>query len=378
LLRDVFVNIFSINHLRYIILIVVGIIWSIAIISTRNIRLPDRFHGLVAVFFGWATLSAMWSLDVSRTIDIIPSFLLILGILGLIWDNFRTVLQVELGLQTVVLAASVLVVLVIRNFLSGQPVYPGRYSGGGLNPNVLATIVVLSIPIAWYLSTSSSLLSNQRKFSFTNLIYIPLAFAVIFLTGSRQAMVACIPVLGAIVWTLQRQHNIFKLWMVVFTLSSLLFIGATVAPEYILERAVSVPAEIISGNFGTRIIQWQAGWELFANQPFRGIGSHAFHTAIESLIGRNVSPDNTYLTVLYELGVVGFILFGIILVRIWGLILYLDRSSLILWTTMVLTFVLLWLVNDWMKPPLMWILFGLITAHAAAQSQANYWNKSRG
>jgi hypothetical protein len=320
----------------------------------------------------WASISLLWSLDVSRTVDRIPSYILISFVILLIWDSMRKERHIIHGMQVYVFASAILCVLTLVNAATGIQYLPGRYSGGGYNPNVLATPVALSIPIAWYLFVTSGRGAYPRVVARANLGYIPTALLVIMLTASRQAMVTAIVALSFVAWDLQRKsHSLtVKKYSILLLLTG--SIGLFVMPEEVVTRLASIPREVFTGDLGTRLRQWTAGFVLFAQYPFVGIGSGAFRTTIDTLIGYQVAPDNTYLTVLYELGLIGAGLFSVIVLRLFGVLGQFNRvRERGLWLSTLVMLALFWFVNDWFASPTIWILLGLLITHARETTYSN-------
>ena len=351
--------------IRYFVVSVVGAAWILTILVRKEIRSPDRLHILVALFFGWAGLSILWSSNVAQTTNLLPSFLLNIVICIFIWDSFRTERQLKKGLRSIVFAGFVWTIFVIREFFLGIQYSPGRYSALGINPNKVATIIVIGIPIAWYLSIIR-FPDNKYKIIGRSILYITLSLSAILLTGSRQAIVAGIPAFLFILWSISKRYKFLtpRVYLPVFIL--VIVLTSILLPDFILQRIQTIPTEIQTGDIGSRTTQWTAGWKLFTQNPFLGVGSGSFMTSVEPLIGYEVGPDNTFFTILYELGMVGIILFTVIVGRILGILTYFKREKLLFWISLLLMWIALWIVNDWMKRPHLWIVFGLLMAHAVA------------
>lgn len=365
LLRTAVFSITGLIEIRYVLLFLIVVTWVAAIFRSSDFQLLDRFHVIVLGLLAWASLSASWSLDVSRTLDRIPSYVLIAIVLLLIWDSMRDERRVLHGMQVYVLASAVLCLLTILNAAMGVQYLPGRYSGGGYNPNVLATPVALSIPLAWYLFTRQGRWAQPRALVVANLGYVPIALLVIVLTASRQAMVAVVVGLSYIAWDLQRGSRFWTVRKYSVLLVLFVSVGLFAVPEEVITRLASIPREVFSGDLGTRLRQWTAGYALFAAHPFTGVGSGAFRTTIDTLIGYEVAPDNTYLTVLYEHGLIGAGLFFVAIVRTLGIVWQFERiPTRGLWLSILCMLALFWLVNDWFASPTVWILLGLLVTHA--------------
>jgi O-antigen ligase len=131
-----------------------------------------------------------------------------------------------------------------------------------------------------------------------------------------------------------------------------------------------------------RTMIWRAGWVVFNQSPFRGVGAAAFAPSVEHALGMpfhgsgiddggpaNVElvAHNTFISVLVEQGVIGFALFlGILLTLVfsaWHLPLV-DRAF---WLSVLLTWAIGVSSLTWEDRKPSWFLFGVLVAAAAAQ-----------
>jgi O-antigen ligase len=141
----------------------------------------------------------------------------------------------------------------------------------------------------------------------------------LFLTSSRGGLIALgVALIAAVVLGGRRRGT-----MIAAALGAVLvtvFYFATIAPDAVRER-VTHP----EGGTG-RVDIWKVGWRMVEANPIHGVGSGNFTTAsIHYLLqpGKLVRDDfivdtpkvahNTYLQILAELGIVGFLLFITIL-----------------------------------------------------------------
>lgn len=326
---------------------------------SQQIRKPDRFHFLVVILFMWIGASRIWSVVPTEATEI-TTILRVIVITLLIWDIFRTHERVLWALRTYIFSSSILSVGVLYNYINSNTYAGVRYTVVGLNPNTVATIIVLSIPFCWYFSDFSENKPGQMPSLY---VFIGVISSIsILLSGSRQAVIACLPMAGYIVYSIyKRTTEASVLLFSLFVILSLNF-----APDFVIQRIVSIPSEISTLDFGSRIVQWRAGLQLFYTNPLIGIGSGAFIHLIESYIGYKVAPDNTYLTVLYELGIIGFLVFLLIIGRVSGVINGISNTrNKIMWAMVFFMCILIFMTNDWLKQPLFWIIFSLLLVNSS-------------
>ena len=63
-----------------------------------------------------------------------------------------------------------------------------------------------------------------------------------------------------------------------------------------------------------RFVLWIYAWKLFKRFPFWGVGWRHFHLLAQTNIGENIQVHNVYLQILCETGMLGFVLYIIMLV----------------------------------------------------------------
>ena len=120
-----------------------------------------------------------------------------LGILSwMLWDLYTTPKALRSALQAYILGAFIAIGGTFYNFVSGQVIglYSGsRFSGVGMNANDLALILILGLPVAWYLMNTND---EENKIGirwFVNFAYILLAIFAILLTASRTSVFSIAP-----------------------------------------------------------------------------------------------------------------------------------------------------------------------------------------
>jgi O-antigen ligase len=110
---------------------------------------------------------------------------------------------------------------------------------------------------------------------------------------------------------LTESQKVAAVLTLVLLISAVLFF----APKTSWERLATMPDELAKGTLNSRTLIWSAGWEIFREHPFLGIGTNAFRVMVSRVlevpIGQEIlSPappaHNTFLSVLVEQGVLGF------------------------------------------------------------------------
>jgi O-antigen ligase len=272
------------------------------------------FLFVLLLFVGWSLISATWAEYPGAAIlgftRYLPNALLFL----IVFAAVRTRDQ----LMWVVGA------FVIGAFLSGlygifvpPPAADiGRLAGAGGDPNETAAAMVAGLALATALAVAARGKPLVRMACTAAVVVCTLA---LFLTSSRGGLIALGVALIAAVLLGGRRRGTMLAAAVGLVLVTV-FYFATIAPASVTER-VTHPG----GGTG-RVDIWTVGLRMVRDNAIEGVGSGNFQTSsIHYLLepGKLVRDDfivdtpkvahNTYLQVLAELGIVGFVLFMTIL-----------------------------------------------------------------
>jgi O-antigen ligase len=112
-------------------------------------------------------------------------------------------------------------------------------------------------------------------------------------------------------------------------------------PQTLIERLATTQSEVQGGRFGGRGKLWEAGLEVFPANPVFGVGIGGYKAAITPVLGPAAQvAHNSYLSVLIEHGIVGFVLYMMMFVAAFRSILKLPvlerRFALVLLATLVI------------------------------------------
>jgi O-antigen ligase len=251
----------------------------------------------------------------------------------------------------------------ILSYMNGSKALYERYSASGFDPNDLALLLALSLPISFYLSVFHS----HGLVTWFYRMQQATVMVAIGLTSSRAGLIATLIALCYLAFLFTRMSFPQKA-------ASFLVAAATVAsaviflPETSWKRWGGIGQEMQQGTWGDRKLIWTAGWDLFERRPVRGVGAGAFGAEIQRVWPGPPSPlvaHNTFLSILIEEGLIGFGLFFALLVNLVVLALELPSLEAKLWLVMLITwatgvFSLTW---EGRKPS--WFLFGLLAAWSA-------------
>jgi O-antigen ligase len=342
--------------------------WVLAVLVAGRFRRPHPFHLAVGLFVLWNIASVFWSLGNEETVQRIVTYILLFGMIWLFWDLYTTPETLRAGAQAYILGAYVSIGSIFLNYVAGREAYAfsgGRYTGSGLNPGDLALILVLGLPLAWHLAVSASESKGSSILKLVNYAYIPASLFAILLTGARVALFAIIPALLYIVGTNARLKLSSRILVLVALTGSLLVLQPHI-PQTSIDRLATASTSIATGDFGGRMSLWRAAIATFSQYPLWGVGSGAFRTVVE--LGG--ATHNTFLSVLAELGIIGFVLFVVILAIVVYKAVHQPKSYSQLWLAVFAVWVIGVSAQSWEFRKPTWLFFSLVVISANVSRQA--------
>lgn len=346
---------FSIN--RLIGMVAIGV-WGILVLARQKIRHVHPFLLFVLLFIVWNLFSLFWTIDRDLTIARIKTYAQLGIMCFMIWDLVDSKRRLLIAIQTYVLGAYISVIGTIVNFLKGVEAY--RYSGGryvatGFNANDLAVILALGLPLAWYLFISTIENSGKRWIAVINLLYIPTAIFAIFLTGSRGGFITAMLSLCYILPTVGRMGRKVKIPFTILFIV-LMIAAVIIIPDSTMQRIMSTFNSGETDYLGGRLQIFADAAGIIDKNPLLGVGSGAFKSATRF----GTIAHNTFLSILSETGIVGFMLFCCILIFAGLEAIRHPRYEALLWITVMG----MWAIGgssvswDYQKPT--WLLLTLI------------------
>jgi O-antigen ligase len=128
------------------------------------------------------------------------------------------------------------------------------------------------------------------------------------------------------------------------------------------ERFSTIGTELTQGDLNKRTDLWREGLATFVEHPLTGVGSGMYRSVNSS----GKVAHNSYISVLVELGLIGFVLFGIILAiavaQAWSHPSGWDKSF---WLSLLLVWAIGASTLTWEYRKTTWLFFSLIVASAA-------------
>lgn len=348
--------------------LVVGLIWLATLLIQGRMRKFTPYHVMVCLFVLWNAVSVMWSEDPNRSVAHLRTWVQTLVLVFIMWDLYTTRTTILAGLQAYILGAYVAVGSAIQNYLSGNAYYTNyqRFSPGDTNPDGFGFILALGIPLAWYLAGSKGTGRLGSLFKFINYAYIPAAFIGLALSGTRTALVASLVGMGFGLISLTR----IRLWarIAIFLLLTgvIFFLWPYVQTLESFQRLGTTATELTQGDLNNRTNNWREGLDTFVEHPIIGVGSNMYRS--QNSLGK--VGHNSFISVLVELGLVGFFLFAVILAIVfnqaWSHPYKWEKSF---WLTVFTVWAIGSSTLTWEHRKTTWLFLSFIVASAALARQ---------
>ncbi|MGR8934306.1 MAG: O-antigen ligase family protein [Gammaproteobacteria bacterium] len=333
--------------------------WILTVLLEGRFRHLRMVHGVIFFFVFWNGLSIFWSLDTTGTLGRFFTYLQLAVLAVIVFDLFKTRLAMKAGMQAYVLGAFVSAVNTADNYLHGVSYYFKRYSAGGLQVNDLGLILALGIPLAWYLAMIEKEGRQSLWLKLINLAYLPMGFFGIFLTASRAALLAALPGCLFIAWSFMSRLSAGRR-LLLFVLTGISIIAVLpFIPEASLRRYSETGTAVTEGGLAGRLATWRDGLYVFFDHPILGVGSRAFTSAAEET---GHVAHNFVIALLVELGVIGFIIYAVVLLMTAYNAALQPKWIRRLWLTVLLSWFLGASFHNWEHRKQTWLFLSLVTA----------------
>jgi len=290
----------------------VAVVWGVATAVSSGLRRPGESATLLLLFTAWVTVSPMWSARPSESLGRASTMLQLTVMVLLTVNVVRSRRRLAGLLAAFVLGDAVLGLSVLQQLASGVTL--ARYTPDGANPNDVAFLMCLGIPMAWYL-----VLRVERPDLRLLLGCFPLlAVAVVVLTASRSALLLLGPALLIIPLTVRQLSPVARSMLGAVVVGSVAAAvrGAVLLPSAPLQRLGTTLSELQTGTLDNRLVLWDIGLDLFGDHPVLGVGAGAAPEFVGRTYSLQAGLRNTYLSVAVQLGTVGVLIFGLLLLSV--------------------------------------------------------------
>lgn len=335
----------------------------IAVLARASAKRLPPYLVLSGAFVVWSILSVVWSVTPEAG-GICVTYVSCWLFAWMIWEFCCTDSRQSAVIHAYLLGCVVSLLMLFGDFAAsrGSASFVMRYTGARMNPNQLALVFALSIILAIYLATRSTL-----KIRWLRLVYMGYAIvatAGVFLTGSRTgffSLAAGVAVLflgwGGGQWRAKL--------LLLLTLLATTYVIVRIVPEELRERTTQAPGQRGTESLGARIDFWKAGMKQLARHPLGGVGVAAFSDAVrEDLAGLRPSAHNTWVGVLVETGPLGFALYLWSVIAVINGVRKLPPAERYPWLAALVSWVVGGMANDTNLLKYSWFALALACAHA--------------
>ncbi len=281
------------------------------------------YHFFVVLLLSWMLISLIWTPNIDYGLEVGLRYfqlLLLPFIFTLILTNKS---RVNLSYQAFVFGNIIASLVIFYNFLNGiQSEYYNRFGLKNFEPDLLGVMLVLSLPAAIYLVTQY----ENRLLKVFNTLSIPLIAYAIFLTGTRTATMLLIICVAYWLFTYRKSSIRIKIsFFVLFFLSIVLVFS--LAPKASIERAFSSGESISKGTLNYRTVIWEAAIQQWKKTPLTGAGLGSLGPILSKEHVNFSAAHNTYIEFLAEYGIIGLLIYLLLLLAIFYQILRCPLSE---------------------------------------------------
>ncbi len=290
----------------------VDILWGVALVCALvtcmlqgRIKRPPALLYVAVGLVLWQLVTYYWSVDPSSSLARVRLMLFILAMVWMVTEVCNSERERLLLAQAFVLGCFVLCGVIFYAFVSGGTTQAFRYVPSYLNPNDAADLLAAGVAIALLLIASRP----GRLLQWVNIVFIPLAFAGVFLTASRSGfIIACLAAAG-IFFVLRSIKPVLRFAWVAVVLAALVMgfyaVAGSESLGWNLERMTFQTDTNSLGTLTGRTTIWSAGAEQFKEHPIIGAGAGTFGLAVRDELGATRAAHNVFIETAVETGVIG-------------------------------------------------------------------------
>lgn len=279
------------------------VLFVLALLAGRRVVVDRRAGLCVLALVSWAVASYFWSYAPQNTL-VYASTYVQLGVLTLlVWQVCTTARSLRLAFVALAVGGSVGAFMSALQTVSRHAGVT-RYSVG--DPNDFGIFISVTLMATVHLAATC----RGARWRIMWCVLAVLQVLAILRTASRTAAVAV--VLGLLVLSCDRRVLRPRVLVSVTGLAVLLVVlGGRLTSTTALGRIGTVVEAARSGDFNNRTEFWSHALSYWSTSPLTGIGGGAFR-ATSSFWGRGTAVHSVPVGVLAELGVIGLVLLGVL------------------------------------------------------------------
>lgn len=180
--------------------------------------------------------------------------------------------------------------------------------------NTFGMFIVLTSPLLIIVAQP-----RDSIIKFVKMLSIILVMITLIKTGSRAAFLSQCVILGLIFWESKQKSRAVVGGIVAFVMLFALLNFTTLGEKTVFTRLQMEEGKECINYDGGRFAAWQASFREYLKKPFLGYGFNSFMRAFAlQFAGKKFAAHNQYLDNLFNLGILGLILFVLIYYKIWA------------------------------------------------------------
>ena len=319
-------------------------------------------------FVAWNAVSYFWSSDPIKTFARASTYLQLVLLAWLIWQEARTS-RACVALMKAYIAGTAFACA--DAIITRHPVHGGvaRFSIG--DPNDFGVVVVIAMIMAYHVAVTASSRLTRMMCS----LFLPLGALAIFMTASRTAVIA-LGVATLVMLCDARNFRARRLAVIGLMAAIMALVVVHSVSQSQLERIASTRSEVAGGSLDQRTTQWAMSVRTFGEHPILGIGAGTFRDVSLQATGVSSPAHSVFLGVLADTGVPGLILFVAVLVTLIPGFAQLAGNTRRAWIAIGLVWLLGAFTLSWEHRKITWFLVFLLVAQIAASREERASRKS--
>lgn len=331
-----------------------------AIVQRRAVRTPNAVFVCAALFVLWSAATWFWSVHQVATLARGITLAQLLAMMWLLWEFCLGHRRQQQLLRVFLLGAVAGAGITFVRYAMDIQTYYRRYAATGFDPNTFGLILALAIPIALYLALGSR--NHVRWLYYAAAL---LLISAVLLTASRTALIATFIGFAFVPLTWRHASASHRIASCLLFFTLVLSLGG-LAPASSRDRLATIPSEITTGTFNSRKQIWKSGARAWLERPMLGVGAGAFPEAVVPWLGRPTTAGmlnvahNSFLSVLVECGIVGFLVFSLMLALLAMFVWMLPSVERMLWLVILVAWAAGVLTLTWEHHKASWLIFSLV------------------
>lgn len=333
------------------------IIAVLAVIFEKRGKPPGATLAIFGVYILWNMTTFFWTLHHEASRRSIVTLIQLFFFVWLIWEFARDETTQNGLMRAYIFGSFISSIITISSFMQGESTYYLRYSTPGFDPNDLGLMLSLAIPMSWYLSIKSDNFIYRQIYR----IYLPISFVAILLTASRAAFITMFISYLYIFWSFKAISRLQRLFLWC-GLGTLFWGSVQFIPQSSWMRITTIGEQLSTNTLGGRTLIWQDGIKIFMHNPIFGVGTGAFKEGMLKYHGYSASPHNLFLSILVGQGIIGLILFLLVLISVLVEVINLQVLLRRMWFVVLLTWCSGVMTLGWEVRKPTWFIFALIAS----------------